>query len=101
MNIKSKPNNLETSITITKAIQLLRDIEDLSPKEFLMRYGGKMKIKKVDSKAAISIIEKAEPRGLFYYKFGNLYIGIDNSIGYAWTRKFKKHKNCRRWLLRN
>ena len=95
-SFRNKPNDV--SILIAKSKQLLKDVEELNPIEFTKKYGGKMIIKKVSSKVALSIIEKNEPRGLFYYKFGNLYIGIDNSTGNSWTQKFKKYKNCKRWL---
>lgn len=60
-----------------------------------------MKIKKVSSKETLEILEKEEPRGLFYYKMkSNYYIGIDNSNGFCWTKRFKKLKTCRKWLSR-
>ena len=57
-----------------------------------------MKIKKVGSKKALEIINKKEPRGLFYQKLGSDYIGIDNSRGYPCTRRFKKYKALKAWL---
>jgi hypothetical protein len=58
-----------------------------------------MIVKKVNSKEALEIIEKKEPRGLFYYKLKSCcYIGIDNSAGYAWTKRFRKLKLCKKWL---
>jgi hypothetical protein len=56
-------------------------------------------IKKINSKQALEILEKKEPRGLFYYKLGRIYLGIDNSLGYAWTKRFKKLKLCKKWLI--
>lgn len=56
-----------------------------------------MKIKKISGKEALEIIKK-EPRGLFYYKMGKIYLGIDNSKGYAWTKRLKRLYLCRRWL---
>lgn len=59
-----------------------------------------MKIKKISSKQTLEVIEKKEPIGLFYYKLkSNRYFGINNMGGNAYTKEFKKLKDCRRWLI--
>lgn len=58
-----------------------------------------MIIKKISGKEALEILEKKKTRGLFYYKLGKIYLGIDNSQGYAWTKRFKKLKLCKKWLI--
>lgn len=60
-------------------------------------------IKKITKEEASTIIETREPRGLFYtaesYENGNIYVGIDNCSGDAWTEDFKSLSPCKRWLL--
>ncbi len=41
---------------------------------------------------------KYKPIGRFYTKEGDLYIGIDNSTGDAWTEEFKTKASCFKWL---
>lgn len=41
---------------------------------------------------------KYKPIGKFYTKEGELYIGIDNSTGDAWTEEFKTKASCFKWL---
>lgn len=58
------------------------------------------KIIKIDNNKSTEIIEKREPRGLFYTIENDIYVGIDNLSGDAWTEDFKTLKQCKRWLLR-
>lgn len=58
-----------------------------------------MKVRKVSGKEALEIIEKKEPEGLFYHKFGKFYIGIYNPEGQVITKKHRKLKDCKKWLL--
>lgn len=62
-----------------------------------------MEIKKVTPEEATGIINSRIPLGLFYTieKKGcvNIYVGIDNSDGNAWTEDFKSLSSCKRWLL--
>jgi len=55
-------------------------------------------IKKITQEEASKIIETREPKGLFYQKDGETYVGIDNSYGDAWTEDFKSLCACKRWL---
>jgi len=59
-------------------------------------------VKKVTSEEATIIIETRKPLGLFYTiekgSKGNIYIGIDNDYGDAWTEEFKNLNSCKRWL---
>jgi hypothetical protein len=41
---------------------------------------------------------KYEPIGLYYVQEGDVFVGIDNSNGDAWTEEFKKLIDCKRWL---
>jgi hypothetical protein len=61
---------------------------------------------KIDSDTAKIIIETREPIGLFYLKessifndSGEIWIGIDNSEGNAWTEDFKTKQECLDWLV--
>jgi hypothetical protein len=54
--------------------------------------------KEITSAEANNIIENREPRGHFLVKDGDLFIGIDNSTGDAWTEEFKKQGDCVDWL---
>jgi hypothetical protein len=62
-------------------------------------------IKKITSAEFTDIIlseknGKYEPLGLFYLKEkdSNVYVGVDNSSGYAWTEDFKSLSACKHWL---
>lgn len=60
-----------------------------------------MKIKKVSSNKFLDILDKKEPRGLFYYKFKygkKGYYGINNMYGNAVSKYFNKLKDCKAWL---
>jgi len=57
-------------------------------------------IVKVDKSQAAEIIEKRLPLGMFYHVDGNIFVGIDNRTGDAWTEDFKTLGVCKRWLRR-
>lgn len=57
-----------------------------------------MEIRKITSEEATTIIEKREPRGRFYQKYRNVFVGIDNTTGDAWVEEFANLRNCKRWL---
>ena len=39
-----------------------------------------------------------EPLGLFYWREADLWVGIDNSTGHAWTEEFGTQAKCLDWL---
>lgn len=53
----------------------------------------------ISSKAAEEIIETRKQKGLFYLKDGDVFVGIDNRDGNAWTEDFKSLDECFKWLL--
>lgn len=60
-------------------------------------------IKKITQEEATKIIDERKPLGLFYLiekspVKGNIYVGIDNTTGDAWTEDFKSLGTCKRWL---
>jgi DNA-directed RNA polymerase subunit RPC12/RpoP len=55
-------------------------------------------IKRITKEQASEIIETRTQTGRFYTKESDLYIGIDNSTGDAWTEEFKTKKSCLKWL---
>ncbi|MDD2401676.1 MAG: hypothetical protein PHD60_05630 [Clostridia bacterium] len=57
-----------------------------------------MDIQKVNLTKAIEIIETREPLGKFYIIENDVYVGIDNTKGDAWTEEFKSLAACKRWL---
>lgn len=57
-----------------------------------------MKPLKINEHTAKGIIENRNYRGLFYFKDGDSFIGIDNSAGEAFTEDFKTEKDCLNWL---
>lgn len=65
---------------------------------------GEDAIKKLTKEQAHNILNtgfdtgKYKPIGRFYSKEGDLYIGIDNSTGNAWTEEFKTKRSCLKWL---
>lgn len=55
--------------------------------------------KRITSKEADFIIDFRKPLGMFYLKSENdLYVGIDNRTGDAWTEDFKSLSTCKNWL---
>lgn len=56
-------------------------------------------IRKITTKEASKIIDKRKPVGSFYTAENNLYIGIDNNHGDAWTEEFRDIKSCLNWLV--
>lgn len=57
-----------------------------------------MEIREVTNEEVAKIIVDREPRGLFYQKDGDVYVGIDNSTGEAWTEDFPNLDECLAWL---
>ncbi len=55
-------------------------------------------IKKIIPEQAVEIINTRKPLGLFYCVGINIYTGIDNRDGDAWTEDFKSLSTCKRWL---
>ena len=53
----------------------------------------------MSEKDATIIIESRHPYGLFFLKEGNVYVGIDNRDGDAWTEEFSTEAACVRWLV--
>lgn len=47
---------------------------------------------------SVEIIIAREPRGLFWQKDEDVYVGIDNTTGEAWTEDFKTLDDCLAWL---
>ena len=41
------------------------------------------------------IIETRKPIGLFYSKYGEYFVGVDNSTGDAWTEDFTSLEACK------
>lgn len=56
------------------------------------------KPRKMSEKDATIIIESRHPYGLFFLKEGNVYVGIDNRDGDAWTEEFPTKRKCLKWL---
>ena len=52
----------------------------------------------LDLHGAYRVIEKRSPRGLFYHREGDVYVGIDNTTGDAWTEDFPTKAECIKWL---
>lgn len=48
---------------------------------------------------ADSIVESGSPKGLFYAKVGDGYIGIDSTHDEMFVEEFSDFDNCRKWLL--
>lgn len=57
-----------------------------------------MEIREVNPEESFKIITEREPKGLFWQKDGDLYVGIDNSTGDAWTQDFSTLDECLAWL---
>ena len=55
-------------------------------------------IQEVQPEQADAIIDTRLPLGLFYVRLSNLYLGIDNSHGDAWTEAFSRLSQCKHWL---
>lgn len=59
-----------------------------------------MDIKRVTPEEISQVIETRLPLGLFYCKEGDLFVGVDNSYGDAWTEDFKTLSACKKWLAK-
>ena len=57
-------------------------------------------IKEVTQAEAHTIIQSHEPRGLFFQRDGNYWVGIDNMTGDAWCEEFIDLDQCLAWLRR-
>lgn len=56
------------------------------------------KPKEIGKKDAAIIIRYWHPYGLFFLKDGDVYVGIDNRKGNAWTEEFPTRRKCLEWL---
>lgn len=57
-------------------------------------------IQKVCEDFANSIIENREPKGLFWYQIGEVFVGIDNQhFSEPKTAEFQNKEMCWQWLL--
>jgi hypothetical protein len=59
----------------------------------------KIELKEISEADARSIILNRKPLGTFWLKEKNLYVGIDNDTGDAWTESFDTKEQCVEWLL--
>ena len=57
-----------------------------------------MKVIEITNKEAEDIINSRKPLGKFLFKENNLYVGIDNETGEAWTEDFYNYEDCIEWL---
>lgn len=57
-----------------------------------------IEIKMITSEQASTIIDTRIPFGLFYLLDDDVYIGIDNTTGDAWTEEFPNLCQCKKWL---
>lgn len=44
------------------------------------------------------VINEREPKGIFFFKSNEDYIGVDNKTGEAWTEVFVDKNTCLEWL---
>lgn len=54
--------------------------------------------REITSEESAEIIVNREPRGLFYLQDGDIFVGIDNTTGEAWTEDFTSLDKCLAWL---
>lgn len=52
----------------------------------------------VSVKRANEVIDKRDSVGLFLVIENDMFVGIDNSTGEAWTEEFTDLNKCLRWL---
>lgn len=57
-----------------------------------------MKPLEVSEETAEDIIKNRTPLGIFYFKNGNTFVGIDNSGGESFVEEFKYLSICLAWL---
>ncbi len=55
-------------------------------------------IKKITKKKYNQLLVNASEKGVFYFKEGDTYIGIDNVDGDMYVEEFKTLKACSMWL---
>ncbi len=56
------------------------------------------KIKEITQEEASEIIDTRLPLGKFLVQEGDIWVGIDNTDGNAWTEDFKKRGQAMMWL---
>ncbi|WP_178723623.1 hypothetical protein [Clostridia bacterium] len=59
-----------------------------------------MHIRELTLEEARAVVEAREPRGLFWAREADGYLGIDNLAGEAFVETFGTLEACRRWLNR-
>ncbi len=57
-----------------------------------------MDFKEITTEEAVGVITTREPKGLFYHQDNDLWVGIDNTTGNAWTEEFNSKETCLAWL---
>jgi len=67
-------------------------------KEVNMITDVQQNIVKVTQEQVSKIIKSRKPLGLFYTINNDIYVGIDNRSGDAWTKDFESKSACDRWL---
>ena len=58
-------------------------------------------IQRVSQEFAITILESKEPKGLYWYSIGQIFVGIDNTDGEVWVEEFESKEECFVWLKRS
>jgi hypothetical protein len=97
-----KCSECETSCSVDEDMGCSPDCEAINPKtnlhdiEICINCGADLK--EITQEEAEQIIETREPLGQFFKIENDLYIGIDNQTGNAWTEEFKSREDCFRWL---
>lgn len=56
------------------------------------------KIKQIDKEFYKKILDDYSILGLYYFKEGNVFIGVDNSTGDCWVEEFDSLEKCINWL---
>jgi hypothetical protein len=81
-----------------RVIELEEKVKELTGKEEYKLSLPEAEIKEISYPIVDAIIDRREPLGLFWYKDGDCYVGIDNNTGDAWTEEFTNLEDCMKWL---
>lgn len=99
-----KRNEFENILSsIYKKLKITGRLDLIAGKVETMNNKNISGIRKISQIEAKRLIEKLEPKGLFYCiqhtENGKLYLGIDNKGEEAWVEEFPSWHKCKRWLL--
>jgi len=99
-----KRNEFENVLSsIYKKLKIAGRLDLIAGKVGTMNPKNRNGIQKVTELEARIIVERMQPKGLFYCiqrtSEGKIYLGIDNKSEETWVEEFSNWYKCKKWLL--